>query len=379
MADGLNPDVALKVGGQLNRGWVGIEVTRSIEAIAGSFRLTVTDRWPGLQAQRQVQPGDACALLVDGETVITGWLDDTAPQYDAEKHEVAFTGRDATGDLVDCSAVHPTGTWGASVPGEQIIAELTKPFGIAVKAEVDAGIAHNFALQAGETVFEAIERICRMAGVLPVSDGMGGLLLTRGGAGGSYAPLVLGRNILKGAGTFSNKQRYSEYIVHSQMNDFFIGSDNQVVAQGTATDPGVKRYRPLVIIAEYPNSNGDLNEVFQRRATWESTVRAGRARRAVLTVAGWRDDNGKLWHPNGTVPVTDPFLGFDNETLVIAAVKLKLDETGTTAELTVNPPAAFQLTPLPESFDYAPVARQSEKLQFPPSRQDSTGRIAPPS
>ena len=112
----------------------------------------------------------------------------------------------------------------------------------------------------------------------------------------------------------------------------------------SARDPGIKRYRPLIVHAEDAGDNGS----FARRARWEANVRQGRARRATYTLAQWRA-NGKLWKPNQLVRVRDAFLGLD-ETLLVAEVRFKLDDQGgSESELSVVRREAFELIPFPET------------------------------
>ncbi|HEV2675283.1 MAG TPA: hypothetical protein VGV37_12135 [Aliidongia sp.] len=368
------PKITLRAGGRLVSGWTRAEITRSIEGIAGGFTVELTDYDPSLGIRRLIHPGDACDLMVDGETVISGWVDKNNISYDGTTHKISFAGRDATGDLVDCAAFHDTdwGGWPGFVTGEQIIGDLVKPFGIRLSSDVDVGKAFDFQIQAGETVFETIERLTRSLGVLPVSDGKGGLLLTQGGTGPKFQSILRGRDIVKMSGGVDHSNRFQEYIVHGQDGEGYIDPGNTAVPQGLATDSGITRYRPLVIIAEYP---GDAStDTFTRRAQWEATVRAGRASRFTITLQGWRDSAGLLWAPNGLVSVTDSFIEVA-DTLLIASVKLALDDGGSRAELTVTRPDAFKLTPLGPTFDFElPVYRKGEPLLLPNA---STGGSAP--
>lgn len=348
------PVLTLAVGGRVYGGWTEIEVDRQLEAIAGTFTLTVTERWPGRQQAAGIVPGSACRVAIDGETVITGFVDDVAPRYDSASHTVRVTGRDRTGDLVDCSAVNHPGHWqNASLL--DLASLIAAPFSIPVSADIPVtSHFYMFTLNTGETAFEAIERLCRLYGALPVSDGMGGLKLTRAGTGGANSALVLGQNILAARGQFSMKDRFSHYYVLGQSTGAnYVDPAIPTTMHGDATDPGVGRYRPLIVQAELTDPDQSF---YQRRAQWEASVRAGRAWRATITVQGWRDAAGALWHPNGMVRVTDAFLGI-NDSLLISGVKFTEGDQGTRAELTVTRKEAFSLISLaPQlTFDQAPA------------------------
>ena len=96
------PSVRLEVDGKLYGGWKDIEINRSLEQCAGTFKLSVTDRWPQQSQSRQVPAGASCRVLVNGASVITGYVDDVEVSYDPNGHTYSVTGRDKTADLVDC-------------------------------------------------------------------------------------------------------------------------------------------------------------------------------------------------------------------------------------------------------------------------------------
>lgn len=334
-------DVALAIGSTIFGGWKSVDATRSIEQIAGTFSLSVSEKWPGQQALRSIQVGDSCTVAVDDEVVITGYVDDVNPGYSASNHTIEVAGRDATGDLVDCSAVQSPGEWqDRKLPA--IVAAIAKPFGITVSAEVDTGAAFKrFRIEEAEAAFEAIERACRMRAVLPVSDGKGGLILTRAGTARADVQLKRGVNVLEANGQFTWRDRYSRYVVKSQrpgIDDEAEGAQTSQI-RGEATDPDVTRYRPLVMIAEQA---ADIKSS-QDRARWERSVRAARARRISATVQGWREHaGGRLWEPNRIVHFADDWLSIDHDLLITSVTYSKADD-GSRTVLSMLPPGAFEL------------------------------------
>lgn len=338
-------DLRIVVNGTSYGGWREASVTRTIEAIAGSFELLVSQKFPGAPTLREINPGDACEITLDGEIVLSGYVDDVNGQYDRDSHTIAITGRDKTGDLVDCSAVHSPGEWhGYRI--DQIAQILCGPFGVSVTVAPTTDLGQpfqDFRIQEGETAYEAIERACRMRAVLAVSDGQGGLVLTRAGTSKAPTPLVLGENILAGSGHSSLRERFRDYTVKGQVagSDQLFGATAAGPA-GFALDPIVQRYRPLVRVAEDQADSG----VCETRARWEANVRAGRARRATYRVQGWRHATG-LWQPNALVDVRDPLLGIATE-MLIATVRHTL-QSGSTTEIEVVRPEAFQLVPLADT------------------------------
>jgi prophage tail gpP-like protein len=348
--------VTLGIGETLWDGWTELEITRSIDRIAGAFALGLTERWPGQSERRKIQMGMACKVAVDGEVLITGWIDDVEINYDAMSHQVIVRGRDRTGDLFDCAAIQrPFEMSGLKL--DEIARRLCAPFGIPVRAEVDMGRPiPRFAIQPGETVFDAIERGCRARAVLPVADGLGGLVLTRAGMRGEAAArLQLGGdkgNIKGGSTTLSMKELFSEYVVMgaaaapSALGLVFGPNPDAPDGPGVAPsarirDPSVTRYRPTVVLAEMEGTSVTLRQ----RAEWQRAVAVGKSVKAIRTVQDWRAGK-QLWHPNTSTRVTDEFANLEDEPMLIAGTRMMLSEsTGTLTELTLALPDAYALIP----------------------------------
>jgi prophage tail gpP-like protein len=257
---------------------------------------------------------------------------------------IAIEGRDRAGDLVDCSAIYKGGQWrDASLT--QIASDLAAPFGIPVIAATDVGDSFpSFAIQDGETVFEAIARAAALRGVLAISDKEGGIVLARAGQSRHAFGLQRPGNMLGGEADYSDDERFSDYIVKGQRR----GTDDDEGAPegpsspvGQAQDSGVKRYRPLIIMAEDQVDGVDAT----RRAEWERNVRAGRSDRINVRVRGWREqgDKGDLWEPNRVVHINDTEWLWINADLLIADVNYLRGRMGTITEIGLMPALAFDL------------------------------------
>lgn len=335
------PDVRLHIDGVRYGGWQQVRIQRSMEQVAGSFELAVSERWPGQDTPRPIRPGAQCRVTIDDDTVITGYVDDVSVEYDDSAHAVRVSGRDKTADLVDCSA--PSTEW-----KDQTLLDgarkLCEPFGITVRADVDTG--PKFARlkgNEGDAVFDLLESAARIRAVLLVSDGRGGLLLTRAATRRLATPLTLGENILTCAATFSHRDRYQTYTVKGQRaGDDTWNTEAAAQPSAQATDARIRRYRPLLVIAEEQIDAAAAAS----RAKWERNVRWGRSQRVTYTVHGWRHADG-LWTPNWLLRVRDSLLGFDGDRL-LAGVTLTLDDQGLRSELSLVPREAFERVPLPE-------------------------------
>lgn len=337
--------LTLEVNRYRYSGWKSIRIMRSMEHIAGGFELSVSDRWTGQDQTIPINPGDPCTVSIDGDVVITGYVDDVDRAHDAQSHEISVRGRDKTGDLVDCSAMWSGGEWNNRTM-EEIVSDLINPFSIGLLTLTDTGPRfQKFALDTSETVFDALDRLSRICGVLVMSNGTGDLVITRRGKERIGTGLVLGKNVLSARVSLSMMDRYGEYTVVGDRNgggsigDTLFPEDLSQ-RKGQAKDDGVSRYRPLMIVAE---SQGDAAN-FETRAEWERSVRFARASRATITVQGWRHADD-LWRPNKLVRVVDATLGL-NADLLISAVTFTLDESGRRTELSLTHPKAFDLIPI---------------------------------
>lgn len=339
MADENKGIAELKIDGVSYGGWTSLVAEAGIEQASGAFHLEVTDRWADQPTPRPIKEGAAAQLLLDGEPLVTGWVDEVNTDADDHSHSMQIEGRDRTCDLVDCSAIYKTGQW-RNATLDRIVRDLVAPYGISVAVHIDVGTPFSsFNIQEGETVFQCIDRAARMRAVLVTSDSNGGLLLTRAANSPIATRLVYGGNIKRIQYRRSWKERFSEYRVKGQGKGSMNVYGKAVRGYASSSDPTITRYRPLVVLSE---QQAGQNFSLQQRIDWERNVRVGRGTRANVTVQGWSHADG-LWRPNTLVSVQADEFDIDDQ-LLIAKVKYRLDQQGgTLAELELANPAAFAL------------------------------------
>ncbi len=339
------PDVQLKVGPKLYSGWTAMRRQGSLERAAGAFALQLTERWPGQPRRWAIEPGAACELRLDGQTVITGHVDKVERTLDAEQHQITVTGRDAAGDLVDSSALLPGDKIGSlrQVTLAQAINILAGPFGVRAIDKANASKRIEVSIDAPETVWDTVERYARQLAVYVTSDGRGHLLITRAGTTTHPARLVQGENILSARFVRDDSGRYHRYIARNQnpTNGTLEMTPEQVSQQeARAADVGARSPR-VRLLGEGANTDG---VALQQRVDWERNHRRGLSRRLIITVPGW-SAQGRLWQPNEMAHVEIPLWGIKGE-LLIVAVDQSLDEQGTRTELTLAPREAYDLLPV---------------------------------
>lgn len=387
--------VALKVAGQQFDAWTEVEIVRDLAEIAGSFlleyhdaartRATLPASAGPLPIPAALKPGQAVALAIDGEPVLTGHIDEVKLTLSGTELRASVAGRDRAGDLVDCAAAPSGPAEYRGLTVTEIARRICAPFGIAVRADVDVGPPlPRFSIDVAETAMSAIEKAARQRALLVVSDGTGGLVLTRSGARRGPAPVVLPGNVLEATALLSWKERYSETIVKGQTERAAggrgpapaftaaaspltpempapvrrpgAGERAGVVMTGRARDAGVDRYRPRVVSAKTQSGGVSV----QQQAEWLMRTARAEGERLTHTVADWRaGDEGRLWRPNELVLVDDPYAGVYGDMLV-AAVRYTYGRDGHRTELSLVGPEAFEI--LPEDAD----ARRGRERTRPP-------------
>ncbi len=353
------PEISLTISGQRYGGWEKARVRRALNQLAGSFSLTLSDRWPGQPRRQALKRGAPCLLEAGGQALITGYLDEISISYEAESHTISARGRGKTADLVDCCHQGPQCQW-KDLDLLQLAQTLCRPFDIEVLSEVEVGDPFpTVSYGQGDTIFSLLARLAQQRGLLLSSDGQGRLVITAAARERLPGALRLGDNIISGQIRISERDRFSRYIVKGQgqtsggaLGGLFDDDPQEAMSpQGQASDPGVRRHRPLVILADTAENSG----AFERRARWEAVTRAGRSQSVSYTVAGWGPAPGVLWTPNRLIEVQDPYLGLDQD-LLLEQVEYGLDQNGTQSRLTLAPPDAYAPKP---------AADQAKKMKSP--------------
>ncbi len=266
-----------------------------------------------------------------------------------------MTGRDKTGDLVDCAAIHGKGQW-RNVTLEQIARDLCQPFGVSVIWQVQLAAAATkfkvWQIEPGETVFDSLSRAARHRGVLLTSNANGDLVFTMASQVRAGS-LILGMSkddqssctpILAIKTHLSWMERFSLYRVKGAAAASGLWGDTQTASQSTSVnvdviDPDITRYRPTIIIADdnFTKAKGNA------RGSWEQQRSMAHATTATVTVHDWFNQRGQLWTPNQLVTVKATAAGLSDRDLLITTVTFDLTQDGgTVTELELMPREGFE-------------------------------------
>jgi len=347
--------IILEVAGNRYEGFTDISIFRSIETISGSFSFSATTA-PGNLFP--IKAGNTCAVFIDGNQVINGYVDSVDVSYDSSTHSITISGRDRTCDLVDSSLVGVKEFNGMSLTSiiQKVLADNNMSV-IKVINNTNSTLEPFSNLDpssspVSQTLFEFLEGLARKRQVLLSADGTGNIALTRSGA--TTAETVLQNNInntlnnIKSAtASYDLSQRFNKYVLQSGQNiQAFafasdLGYDNASSQDGESIDSNIRESRVSEVISETSDSSTNLKEL----ATWTKNLSIARSTQYSCTVQGYYSDksNTTLWQPNMLVQVSDDFADI-NAILLIKSVEYNLDlNAGSTTTLTLVDKSAYTL------------------------------------
>ncbi|MBJ8744025.1 baseplate protein [Citrobacter farmeri] len=343
--------VELRTAGKIFAGWTTININRSIESLSGYFDLGVNVQ-PDTDLS-SLSPGQPFTLTINGQTVITGYLDGRRRNMTADSMSITITGRDKTADLIDCAAVYQGRQWKNRTLA-QIASDLCAPYGVKVRWELTDKASSapftTFTLDYSETVYEALGRASRARGVLMTSNAAGELVFTRADDT-QTDKLVLGGNLLELEFDEDDRDRFSEYLVVGHGRASGKTGDDQdaksIASQkGQVKDSEIRRYRPTIILAD---SKTDAKGA-EGRAVREMRRRLAKSRTFEAKVDGWLRSDGSLWMPNLLVDIDASKFSMNTGPLLVSKVVLALDDrTGVMTTLTLTPRDGWLVPVEPDS------------------------------
>lgn len=341
--------VELRVGGDVFGGWTSGRVEQSLDNIASTFGLEYVDQWAADSLPWPIEEGDECAILIDDEPLISGYVDETTAEYTARDWTLGVTGRSYLGDMVDCDAVR-SGTQWKDVKLSTILGNLLDPFGIDFIIYDDEGAAfRRFKFEPGDLVSDVVAKAARLRGFV-MADAGGVLELFRVGNVEPDDHLFRGWPILAASRTGTWAERFSEYRFKGQTQaDDELNGTRAACLKGRVEDLQVSRYRPKLVLAGGADGDKDLGA----RAILERNQRAGRSERITVTVPGFKTEAGNLWRPGMGVHLADDWLRVD-ATLIVVRVSMEFGpgqvgatEGGMVTELELTRPEAYSESAYP--------------------------------
>jgi len=343
-------DVQLYVRGQIYSGWTEATVTKSLDAIYGEAKLSLTrlnEQEAGTVPAIRID--DDARLTIDGQTRIAGYIKSRDLDINEDGFDLNIVVHDKTSRLFRGSVVNFPGEW-KNQTALQIIEAVCKPFGVVVMAQVPVGKPfEKFAAQPGDTAAKVIERVCRHRALMVYADNNGQLILTTAKAATMLASEIRFHpetgNALSLSLSEDIQHRHNEYICHTQSPGSNWGTSEHSKVVGRAKDRGISSYCPLVVIGDEPGDETAMTKL----ATTTAAINAARSESRDYLMAGCKSDDGKLWDINQKIRIVDSIEGLNAIRLISKIVFSISDGKADETILTVMHPDAYELVAEPES------------------------------
>lgn len=289
--------------------------------------LTNTFSFEAVAPEGQPLPfkgGEACKVIVDGETQLTGFIEIVSVNYDGNDHTIRISGRDKTADLLDSTIDTIDDLRGDNLTLKTVIEKVIGQLGLSISVIDQVNPAPFSAAEdvaspePGENAFSFIEKYARKRQVLLTSDSDGNVIIASNT--GQTAPgavqHIIGaddNNVLRSSFSFDTTGRFNAYKAASGLNPVALNQAGDsdlasLVNQGGGVfDSAIRSGRQLILISETPFSDSNCTE----RAKWEADVRKARGLAYTAAVPGFRVgvDSGDLWRVNRIYQIVDDFIG----------------------------------------------------------------------
>jgi prophage tail gpP-like protein len=307
--------LAIQLNGQDLVNYTQASVIRNFESLSGSFAFVSTTQEDNLSP---IKAGDAVKITVNGEPVITGFIEGLTVNYDPGSHQITYIGRDLLGDLID-STVGSTKEYTGAISLVDIIKDVLSGLGLSsveVINQVDNLTPFDesdiISAEVGQKAFDFLESYVRKKQVFLITDGLGNIVITR--ASNELFPAKLqnivgaeDNNIKSATFDLDFSRRYNQYLVQSQLNPFALSlgttpTDITNQSGNIAIDSFIRTTRRLEINAEESSDSATATE----RATWESNIRRARSLNYTAVVQG-HSVGDTIWTINKLIEVNDSF------------------------------------------------------------------------
>lgn len=326
-----DPIITLKAGGLELTSFDALTVQRDLDAMADAFSFTCPSR-PEIRAAIKPKGYTPAEVWFGSSRIITGLID--KPSSSMAQASLSLEGRSLSGQLVDCSM--PTGRtqWGKLTLGA-LGGELARPFGLTVSMPQgdSAKLGDPVVSQDTDTPAAFMQRLAQDMGWLWHANTAGMPELIRPNPKGK--PMA---NLVEGLGSFldlgvsaDGTGLYSLYEVVTTMG----GWDKHPT--GTATDPGVRLFRP------HRRTGSDANDLAAKQS---AAMDRGQSFAAAIglqaEVGDWTSDAGEMWEPGRLITVNAPTCWIERPfLLMIAGVTFTLDASGRRASLRLILPGTY--------------------------------------
>jgi prophage tail gpP-like protein len=325
--------VTITAGGGTYSAFEEVTVHAAFNKAARSFTFEAAAELGASATNSIFAVGTDITISLNGDLVLTGYVDCREPSFAAKKAIISVSGRSKSADLIDGSAEHDTGYFENKDPleiGQEVSSEYEP------KWETDQQLdkVEQYQLTPGETCYRCVEKLARQQGMTITGTAEGNAKITKAGSNRQGGSLIEGQNILSGTAHHNGSNRHSKITVRGQ-RPFDHGDDN-VQIEATEQDSAVKRHRTIVIVQDEDTTKDRA----KKRAKNRKDRAAGNALKATIAVQGFHDDGGQLWEPGNLVWTESPFLDIAQD-MLIESVDYKQNDGGSIATLNLTDPRSY--------------------------------------
>ncbi|KDD78937.1 phage baseplate assembly protein [Glaesserella parasuis] len=295
-------EIVVEIDGKQHKNWKSYNIDSDFLIPADSFSFDL-----GKSSEMQVLPnfaGKTAVVKINGETVLTGIVDNTQHRISKSGRYYAINGRDRASILLDCSAPI-TNVKGLTI--FDAIKKIVEPLGIKqveLRAENNPTL-DKIDIDISETAWEAIMRCANSAGLHCWFESNGTLIV--GGADYSTPPVATlyvrandsSRNNFNEASlTFDVSQSYSEVTFLGQKH----GRDSDSAKHDfkwVYKNPELQIYKPkTVVLSDVENLEALKKQAKKQISDWQLE-----AFDLTVTVPDHKTASGQLWQAGQRVHV----------------------------------------------------------------------------
>lgn len=324
--------LSVVINGKKYSGWNDFTIDSSMENICSSFSFKATnvDIDPNT-----IYCGAKVEVFVDEYLMLTGYIFKRTRSCNENSNDFVFSGREATADLVDCSATPKTYN---NIGLLDLCKKLCAPFSISVQGKTDLGKPFKkFVVESGESVFDSLQRACKSKGVLPMTNNKGNVELVS--AGSETISLILDENIIKSISEEEDfSECFSDYTIKAQggeSGETWLKANTQMKA--TTKDSSVDRFRQLILTAE----DKQTQKMLEKNIQWEAQLRKGRRTSYNVQVFGFGKEE-ELLLKNKVIRLKYSKLKIDSSFLITSIKYSKSEQSGTTCDIVLNDVTTFK-------------------------------------
>lgn len=330
--------------------WESATFNRSLDANCGQFSITSSNPF---DPSYPLRIGDRVQIIINGISVINGFIDKVTASGDLDGHRLSIMGRDKVSDLIDSSVPDSVKSMKGPISLKAMAERIIKALGAGIKVIDDTGGIEDFgagdlqAAESGAKCMDFLVSFARKRQVYLITNGNGDLVIFKPRNQKVITPLLhrhngAANNVKTASLDLDISARYAKYVVRTQSNtasDPDAGYDAKSVSvTGQALDPEIRSSRYLEIQGEQSMTAAEGTE----RANEESNLRRAKGLQYTATLHGDSQNDGSPWDIGFLADVFDDYNGVRGE-LLMFAIATSIDlSTGSETTIGCSPADAYR-------------------------------------